>query len=187
MKRTKLRLGLDLDGVVANSRALKSLICFELFQKEIPPKHCGGLAMRSYLSLEEYECMREKAYLAREYVLSMKPIPGAIKAIATITRIYDISIVTSRRVNEVPFVYEWLNMHGLSITVVGVGCRDKRAATQGMDIFVDDDDDKLRMIDVPKKFLFSGEHNIGSSVHDTDFIRVYSWKDLQDILVNLSA
>lgn len=184
---TKLYLGLDLDGVIADSRTLKSSICFELFQKEVPPKHCGGLEMRSYLSLEEYEQLREKAYLTREYVLSMKPIPGAIETIAQICRTYDICIVTSRRVNEIALVYEWLDKHGLSINVVGVGSRDKRTATQGMDIFVDDDIDKLQRIDVPKKFLFSGEHNTCNNACDNDFVRVHSWKDLQGILEKIAT
>lgn len=186
MTNTKPRLGLDLDGVIADRRTLKSSVCMELFQKEIPPRYCGKLdLLRSYLTLEEYKQMSRKVYLDQGYVLSMRPIPYAVETIAQINRLFDICIVTSCSVDEVVFVHDWLKKYGISIDIVAVGGRDKRETTQGMDIFVDDDIDKLQMIDVPRKILFSGEHNMHDNTRDSGLSRVHSWEELESVLTSI--
>jgi hypothetical protein len=143
----------------------------ENFKKEIV---VGG----GHMTAEEYHELQKLVYETREHGLLMQPVRGVREGLERLRAAgHLVQVITSR--NEVSIAQEWCRAQGLSLdfTAVGYGA-SKAPACAGLDVYIDDDMDKLEpLIDiVPHRFLFSWGYN-KHMVLGTVARRVWSWDE----------
>jgi uncharacterized HAD superfamily protein len=93
----------------------------------------------------------------------MEPVEGVLHFLPKlIGQGHTIRIVTSRDNQSLEIAREWTRKKGLKLNFVGLGYGvSKAGATDGFDVFIDDDLDKLETLVgiVPYRFLFSWSYN----------------------------
>jgi len=187
-----MRIGLDFDGVISDCGKLKSLGAKKIFGLEIPSGKFKKeiIVGERILSLEQYNLLQEKIYGDEEFGFSMQPVEGALEFIPKLQEEkHEIVIITSRKERALYIAKEWLKRHNLSIKVVSVGPNAKKTeACIGLDVFIDDDFEKLEPLVsvVPNRFLFSWDYNLHINVEETIAKRVNSWQHFYNEIKSLS-
>jgi len=177
-----MRIGLDFDGVISDCCRLKSYGAKKLYGVEIPPKKFKRelIIGEGILTSEQYTNLQKQIYDTREIGLTMLPVNGALKYIPKLQQGgHDLSIITSRPDIEIP--REWLHLKKLDLPITSVPRGSTKAeACKGLEVYVDDDLDKLEpLIDVvPNRFLFSWGYNKHIELNPKIATRVKSWPDL---------
>ena len=80
---------------------------------------------------------------------------------------------------EAQIAHEWLMLHKLMLPITSTGFGNSKAeACKGLDVYVDDDLDKLEPLVgiVPHRFLFTWEYNTHTSFDPAIAVRVNSWE-----------
>ena len=99
-------------------------------------------------------------------------------------------IVTSRETLESEIAKEWMQKVDLDLPLTSVGGGVKKTeACRGLDVYVDDDLDKLEHLVgvVLYRFLFSWGYNQHISVPEATAKRVGSWRHLYQEIESLDA
>ncbi len=177
-----LKIGLDFDGVISDCGKLKSDAARKLYGLDIPAdKFKKEIVIgEGHLTADEYRSLQKIIYGTREVGFLMEPVAGALHFVSQLLDLgHAITIVTSREETELEIAKEWSVAQGLSLNFIGVGYGVSKAnACTGLDIYIDDDLDKLEpLIDiVPHRFLFSWGYN---SHIDTGTVarRIGSWEE----------
>jgi len=178
-----MKIGLDFDGVITDCGKLKSDGAKRLYGIDIPAGQFKKefIIGRGLLTPEQYRRLQEFIYDTREMGLLREPVDGALFFLPKLmAEGHIVSVITSQTEVGLKIVKEWSFCRGLMIDFVGVGLNKSKAqATAGLDVYVDDDLDKLEPLVgiVPNLFLFSWGYNqhlneIGVAA------RVYSWEEL---------
>ena len=135
----------------------------------------------NYLTREQYRALMALVCGDPHIGIQAVEIPGSTAMLRALQKRGDqIKIVTSRSGTEIDVIHAWLAERGLSVACVSVGYgKDKVAAVEGFDVYVDDDLPKLLPLvgRIPTLILFSQPHNKGVTVPD-DVVRVASWDEL---------
>lgn len=187
-----MRTGLDFDGVFSDCGKLKSKGAKQLYGVDILPAQFkkelvigGGL-----LTTEQYRALQQRIYGTREMGLLMDPVPGVIDHLPKLLADgHDVRVITSRTGTELEIAKEWSRLQGLQLAFTGTGYGNSKAdAASGLDLFVDDDLDKLAPLVgiVPHLFLFSwgyNEHVEAAPVAK----RVASWDELYLAICEVNA
>jgi len=178
-----MKIGLDFDGVISDCGKLKSDGAKKLYGVDIPPARFKKeiVVGERYLTLEQYRELQRIIYGTREIGFLMEPVDGVLYYLPRlITEGHTVIVVTSRGEVGVRIAKEWSVRKGLQINFVSVGQSNSKVdASVGLDLFVDDDLDKLEPLVgvVPDLFLFSWGYNehvdVGSVAK-----RVSSWREL---------
>jgi len=160
-----VKIGLDFDGVISDCGKLKSEAGRKFYGLDIPPGQfkkelvIGG----GHLTEAQYRSLQKRIYGTEEFGLLMEPVPGALQHIETLLLAgHELTVVTSRSNESLQVAESWSARQGLKIPFIGCGYNvTKAAACTGLDIFIDDDLDKLvPLVDiVPHRFLFSWGYN----------------------------
>lgn len=177
-----MNIGLDFDGVIANAGLLKSEIAKERFGFWVPPEHFKKetIVTKGLLTVAEYFDFTRSIFGEMKYGTRMKEVPRAIEHIQRLLQLgHQVSVVTSRAQESLEVAKAWCDQKSLQINIEGVGTGNTKAgACSGLDVFIDDDLDKLEPLVevVPHRFLFSWEYN---EHHETGAIakRVSGWPD----------
>lgn len=184
-------IGLDFDGVISDCGQLKSEGAKKLYGIDIPPSQFkkelvieGGL-----LSAQQYRNLQKIVYATREIGFSMKPVDNVFLYLPKIlANGHKLKIITSREGNALEIAEDWTRAHGMALEFVGVGyAKSKLVAASGLDMFIDDDFDKLKPLvgAIPNLFLYSWDYNqhidVGSAAK-----RVFSWKEIYQNIQLLS-
>ena len=186
-----MKIGLDFDGLLANNATVKSLVAKEVFGLNISPDECKKelVVGRGILTFAQYRELQELASGSRHFGLQMPVVPGAIRGIARLLKGgHELTVVTSRDGTHLAIAEEWADNAGIDLPFVGVGWQVSKAdAAQGLDVFIDDDFDKLEpLVDiVSHRFLFAWPYN---QHIDTGRVatRVHSWPELCSRIAALS-
>lgn len=182
-----MRIGLDFDGVISDCGALKSETARRLYGIDVPSERFKKELVigDGLLTLEQYRRLQEVIYGTREYGLTAKPVGGVLEAIPRLLDAgHDLRVITSRDGIQLDVALEWAATHGISLDFTGVGYgASKAGAAAGLDLYVDDDLDKLEPLVgiVPHRVLFSWGYNAHIDEGDVA-IRVASWQDLTDMV-----
>jgi len=180
-----MRIGLDFDGVISDCGGLKCEATRRLFGVDIPPaKFKKEIVIgEGLLTLEQYREMQRVIYGTHEYGQLMAPVPGMVDGISRLrAQGHDLRIITSRDGVQLEVAKAWMDRHGIDLHVTGVGYGvSKASAAEGLDLFVDDDLDKLEPLVeiVPHRVLFSWDYN-GHIDASQVAVRVASWNELVD-------
>lgn len=186
-----MKIGIDFDGVIADCGALKREGANRLFAIDIPEEKFKKeiVVGEGLLTLEQYRFLQKQIYGTRELGLLAQPITGAKEYIERLKKEgHKLTIITSRFTTELEIAKEWANQQGVDIELIG--CEDgKQQACRDLaiDIFIDDDLEKLESLDglVPHLYLFSHGYNQSDNEKPTA-IRVFSWEDFYHKITPLS-
>jgi hypothetical protein len=178
-----MKIGLDFDGVVSDCGKLKSYGAKRLYGVDIPPEKFKKelVVDKGILTIEQYKNLQKQIYGTREIGLQMLPVKGALEFVPKLQREgHDLMIVTSRGKLESEIALEWMGLKGLDLPFLGIGGGVSKAnACNGLDVYIDDDLDKLEpLVNVVKnRFLFSHGYNLHVDVSLRVAKRVKSWED----------
>lgn len=185
-----MKIGLDFDGVVSDCGKLKSDTAKKLYGLDIPPKKFKKEIVigEGYLTAEQYRDLQKTIYGTREVGLLMEPVEGMLESIPQLLALgHTLLVVTSRTEVELEIAKEWSLNQGLNLDFFGVGYGvSKAAACTGLDVYIDDDLDKLEPLVgiVPHRFLFSWGYNshigIGAVAK-----RIGSWEEFRKTIEGL--
>lgn len=178
-----MRIGLDFDGVISDCGDLKCKAAKRMYGVDIPSSRFkkelvvgGGI-----LTYEQYRQLQDTIYGTREYGMLMEPVTGVIEGIGRLRQDgHELRVITSRDGEMLDVAREWATRRGLSIEFTGVGHgASKAGAAEGLDLYVDDDLDKLEPLVgiVPHRVLFSWGYNAHIDVRNVAS-RVASWEEL---------
>lgn len=160
-----MKIGIDFDGVICDCGRLKIEAAKQLYGVDIPSAQSEKELVigNGWLTQEQYRELKRVIYETKEFYPSMRLVDGALFYLAKlIADGHAVSVITSRLGLGLEIAREWTTRQGLALEIVGVGYgNDKVEATRGIDVFIDDDLRKLRLLakNVPRLFLFSWEYN----------------------------
>ena len=178
-----MKIGLDFDGVISDCGKLKSDGAKKLYGVDIPPAKFKKeiVVGEKYLTAGQYRELQKIIYGTREVGFLMEPVGGVLHHLPLlVAEGHIILIVTSRGEVEIEIAKEWSLLQGLQLDFVGVGYGNSKAdAATGLNLYVDDDLDKLEpLVDVvPHRFLFSWGYNAHVDI-GTIAKRIASWEEL---------
>lgn len=183
----KMKIGLDFDGVISNCGKLKADCAKRLYGIDIPPAKFKKeiVVGEKHLTAEQYRELQKIVYGTREVGFLMEPVDGVLHYLPRLVADgHTVFVVTSRNEIGIEIAREWSTRQGLlQLDFVGVGYGNSKAnAASGLDLYVDDDLDKLEPLVgvVPHLFLFTWPYNAHVNV-GTIAKRVGSWKELYRI------
>jgi hypothetical protein len=177
-----LEIGLDFDGVVSDCSELKSRVAKIMYGKLIPPAKFKKeiLVSEGILTAQEYRELQKRIYSTREFGLLMKSVGDVCYYVYRMrSDHHKVRVITSRTGDELAIAEEWSAQQGLQLRFTGVGYENTKAeAAEGLDVYVDDDLDKLAPLVgiVQHRFLFSWGYNLHVN-EELIARRVISWGD----------
>jgi hypothetical protein len=187
-----MKIGLDFDGVIANSAKLKAKVARELFHIDVPDNEFGRhivVEERKLLTLEEYRLVQRKVYNETDDISFLEPNKDALEYIEKLQADeHVLSVITSREGGALNFAKRWLAHYNLNIPIEGVGVgRDKTPVAGGLQAFVDDTLSKLAPLagTVEYLFIFSWPYNLHQNEAGIA-IRVHSWSELYEEISKVS-
>lgn len=178
-----MKIGLDFDGVISDCGRLKCEGAKKLYGIDIPPERFKTelVVGNGILTLEQYRYLQKQIYENRDMALAMLPVDGVAEFVPRLQQEgYDLMVVTSRNEAGCEIAKEWIRKQNLMLKLVGVGGEGKAGDCRGLDVYVDDDWDKLEplLVVVPHLYLFSWGYNQLISIDDS--LRVHSWEELYE-------
>lgn len=168
----KVRIGVDFDGVIANTGELQKYVARELFGKNISPScHYSTSVKEGNLTKDEARIVFNETYQNQKYISSLKEQPNAKKTLrALIDSGVHLEIITSREEKEFDFAQKWLKQNGIYVPVKSVVNENKTKACNGLDIYVEDIPYQIGSLKeiVPRIVLFNSYDNKESILTDEE-------------------
>ncbi|MBI2042594.1 MAG: hypothetical protein HYT21_02535 [Candidatus Nealsonbacteria bacterium] len=178
-----MKIGLDFDGVIADCGQLKANGAKKFYGVSIPPeKFRKKIVLEAgYLTTEQYDTLQKLIYDTEGGALLLKPVRGLFRYLTRLmANGHTVVVITSRGDDGTKIAREWVADQKLSLEIISVGYgNSKGEAANGLDVFVDDDLEKLKQLVgiVPHRFLFSWGYNNHENAGNIA-TRVGSWKEL---------
>jgi uncharacterized HAD superfamily protein len=188
----KMKIGFDFDSVITDSRKLKAEYAKKLYGLDLPYElfKWDPLVTSGKVTEEQYRAVQRAVHLGEQENQRMEPVAGVLEYLPKIMQEHDVKIVTARDGLSAELARRWLKENNLEIELLGVGNKvTKAAGCQGLDLFVDDDWDKLEPLIgvVPNRYLFTWEYNKHIDVAQSVAKRVHSWEEIYGIIQNLDV
>lgn len=177
-----MKIGLDFDGVISDCGKLKSDGAKKLYGVDIPSAKFKKeiVVGEKHLTEDQYRELQKIIYGTREIGFLMEPVHGVLDFLPRLVADgHAVLVVTSRGEIELEIAKEWSLRQGLQLDFVGVGYGNSKAsAANGLDIYIDDDLDKLEPLVgvVEHRFLFSWGYNAHVEVGEVAK-RIASWDE----------
>ena len=176
-----MKIGLDFDGVIADSTATKLMLAQKLYGATLSPSQWRRdiVLGKRLLTNEQYDHIQELVYGSEEYGYQMTLIDGALDGISKLIQKHSVTIVTSRIALKADIATNWCDRNGITLPLIGAGRgKSKAPYLEGFDVFVDDSKEKLEQIlgAVPHLFLFNEPYNEDQGV-SPPIDRTLNWDD----------
>ena len=181
--QTRMRIGLDFDGVIIDHHQHKLRLAAERGYA-FEPWQTNTNVMKTLMEVPEYRTLQDSLY--NRLTLEAPPVAGALDTIAAIPA--EFYIVCARTPVNIRFAQEWLGKHRLydiipaeRIFFCGTS-EDKRGYCErlGLQVFLDDKLGTLRVLPTRvQRFLFDDD-GIAEKLevgHDIEVVR--SWDDFR--------
>lgn len=185
-----MKIGLDFDGVISDSGKLKSDMAKKHYGLDIPPERFKReiVISEGYMTGDGYRDLLNIVYGTREAGLLMEPVFEMKESIEELLSMgHSVVVITSRVDEKLEIAKEWSLRQGIKLDFTGVKYGTSKAeACAGLDVFIDDDFDKLEPLVgvVPHRFLFSWGYN--NDVETGNIAkRVHSWNEFLQNIVSL--
>ena len=120
-------IGLDYDGTIADTNALKSAWIRQNLGLEVPPWRTDRTLCVSLIGLEAYERMGKVVY-SPTMTMQADEVPGAAAAIRELSCRYRLYIVTARNQEQIASCRAWLEKRGMARYIAGYLSSAERAS-----------------------------------------------------------
>lgn len=179
-----MNVGIDFDGVIANTPKLEADLTKKIYNKSIPV----GMFSKKFvissklLTLDQYNNI-EKSVLYSEHIgLNVEEVLGAIEAIKEFKkRGILVKIYSDREEGGIKIIKKWLFNNSLDIEI------ESANNTVKLDAYVSDDLEKLVALKALTKSLFLFIRDSNKDVETGNIIwRVKTWKELLSHLCNIA-
>ncbi len=180
-------IGLDYDGIIADTNRVKARWIREHLGVEVEPWRCDRTRCVPIIGASAYESMGEVVY-ERRSSLAAPPVAGGLDAIRDLERAYRLYVVTARRDHRVEFARRWLELQGIA------GCFEAVLSSAGstkaricidheITALVDDDERHLGSLTGVEPVLLKAGYT-GSGEEFADLRALRSWPE---VVVHLSG
>lgn len=183
-----MKIGLDFDGVIADSELMKQRLAKELYGVDIPLHLLNrqGVVASGKLTEEEYDDLQDQAYGTRKYSLQILPIEGMKPVLIELQKNHELVIVTSRDERKSAIAQEWLTNQGLTITIRSVGRKNEKTSfCKDVDVFIDNDLYKLEPLIGVVKHLYHFNPYSEEQILPPGIINVPDWKTFAQEIITL--
>lgn len=179
-----MNIGLDFDGVIANSHPLKVIIAKKRFGVNILPEHFRRelVIERGLLTREQYRAVGVEAMDGSHL---LPPVHESLMYLPVLLREkHSIRIITSRTEKMLDIAKNWLAEEKIILPIQGTGYGlSKITACKGLDLYVDDDLEKLlSLIDKVKHLLFFSWPWNAHEKEPKGIERVSSWWEIYNYI-----
>lgn len=171
----KLRVGIDLDGVIIDHRPHKCRLARER-GLELETWQANSNVMKQFVPGDVYEAIQEPLYSL--LTPAAPPVEGALEFLPRLRA--DIFIVSARRPETISFAQEWLRKHGVydlvpadRVFFCGSGA-DKRGYCErlGLSVFLDDRLNFLEMLPPQTRKVLFDQDGVAARIRPSDGIGV---------------
>jgi len=111
VERRRGKVGVDFDGVIANTGNAKKLWIKNNLNLDISSADCGRSMLCSAIGAEQYEIMQRSMRI--DDTLLADPLPGAIDSLKQLSEMFDVIVVTSRGTEKIGWAKIWLKNNGV--------------------------------------------------------------------------
>jgi len=185
-----MKIGVDFDGVIADSVKLKQ----RLFRQELglqlrPEECCWEKAREKGVTREQYRQVVEGMIYGTELCLEIEPVPGSIDVIRKLKEEgNEIYIVTSRQDNQAEYAARWMDdeIHRVGYEKIINTCdkpKGEVCIAEGIGVLVEDSPGKLQ--DVAglgiRAILLEKAYNRGLSIPE-GAERAADWNEIYEML-----
>lgn len=188
MNSYNLKIGIDFDGVIADSTELKIEYAKNHYNLDLQPEQCTKhKAVASGMTTEQYEKMVSEIY-SSNISQEAKPVKHAKGAIEDLIQEgCQVYIITSRNDKELEQAKKWLQKnHFPQIEIINTSNqpKDSIAKKLGLNLLIDDTLGKLEKINTSETslYLFTNPQNIDVSVETLPLRRMDSWAEIYTIV-----
>jgi uncharacterized HAD superfamily protein len=191
MPEKTLKIGLDFDGVIADTTALKIEQAKKIYNVEIPAHLFKEqiVVEQGIMTREQYRALMGVVCGTPEVGLRMAEVPGAVEKIKLFADAgHDLTVITAREGSELEVAQEWCKQRGLTLKFISTGYgKEKTEPARGLDVYLDDGPGHCEQLAavVPHVFLLTWNYNKDVSVPSA-VTRVTSWQEFAQALEHLS-
>ena len=178
-----MKIGLDFDGVIANTPWLKCEYAKRYFGINLLIKDPSmESALEKGLTNKQYGWLQGKVYSSME----IKPLPCALTYIRKLSKNHDLRIISYRFERKTNVIDFFLQKNNLNLPFIYTNNKPKEKFAKGLDIFVDDRAEHLNSLSniIPYLFLFDAPYNRKIKL-DNGIKRIRGWKNLYEIIKSL--
>jgi uncharacterized protein len=191
----KLSIGLDFDGVIANTPALKSVAAKEVIGKDVEPEEmlARNVIDKNLMTMDEYHALQREVFFENpqwhNFLHAMKGAPEGIKELQNFG--HHVTCVTSRTPDAVSLARQWIEKEGMEIEIHDMeGHNGKMSVAKelGLNVFIDDDPQYLEPMvgQIDNLFLYSWVYNQDYDVGQ-NITRTGSWSDIMSRMRKISG
>jgi len=190
----KLSIGLDFDGVIANTPALKSVAAKEVMGVDVPAEHMLAKYVidKELMTMDEYHALQQEVYFEHpEWHNHLHPMSGASEGIEELQKLgHTVVCITSRTPDAVGLARQWTEREGINIEIHDTDGHPGKisvAKELSLNVFIDDDPQYLEPMigEIENLFLYSWIYNQEYDEGD-DITRTGSWSDIMSRMRKLS-
>lgn len=186
-----MRLGLDFDGVIADT--IPAMIAYARLRLgiELTPTECIVPEGIERLGVVPYRALVAATH-DTTYSLTFEPTAGATEGLRSLAKRHELFIVTAREGAAFANAERWIEAHGLRTCFAAV----RSSAGPRKSQMVDDLRLECFVDDVPRTFrnwsarawplLWTAEHNRDHPV-EAPTVRVAGWEELAELLAPMSS
>ncbi|MFZ5596212.1 MAG: 5' nucleotidase, NT5C type [Bacillota bacterium] len=180
------RIGIDIDGVIADSQAVIINKINSFFGKKYSLGDFINFDPEKMLGIDRDALNRFIMERELEIILEAAPIPDAAKTIRELAERYNINLISARTPDYRPQTVSWLERYGVPHHSLHLlGRHDKRAECLdlGLNVFVEDNKKNAAQISscgIPV-LLMDATYNQGDL--PPLVTRVFNWKQIRDYII----
>lgn len=181
-----MKIGIDFDGVIADTTHLKHEIAERLFGVRVDDNRFKEelVIADGILTREQYRTIMNEICLSEETGLRMRPCPDSISCITELLADgHALTVITSRNEHEIQVAKKWCTLHGIELPFVSVGyntAKTDAVRNRSIDAYIDDDMHKLVPLQgiVPNLFIYV--ISTADESYCNDGIMRANWRMFQD-------
>jgi len=180
-------IGIDFDGTIADTNAVKSRWIERVLGRCIPPYLCDRTSCVPIIGREAYDKMASEVY-DEEHTRRLQPIEDSLRVIQQLAEGRDLVVVTARGPNRLEYARQWLSQfdatRGLAVESSGVSNETKASICSRLNLSALVDDDERHLVDametIRHAILMKQDAPVGYRSGELTVCR--SWRQVAELL-----
>lgn len=147
-------IGVDYNGMVADTRKVSAQIAREFFNCRVDPQDFKrSKVVGKGLTNDQYDFVKREVYNNWEYLTQVEPLAGALDGLSSLQKQgHILNIISNKTQAEREIMLQWLHHNGqnldleqIELAVVDIG-KSKFEEVKNLDIYIDNEVAKLQQI-----------------------------------------